>query len=143
MKPRRSLPLALRCLVINAALASQYGAVSAEDPLPSWKETEPKKAITQFVAQVSRKGSTFYVPPAERIATFDNDGTLWAEQPIYFQAAFTFDRVKVLAPEHPEWKEKEPFKSLLAGDLKSVLAGGEKALLEIGMATHAGVTTDQ
>jgi phosphoglycolate phosphatase-like HAD superfamily hydrolase len=84
-----------------------------------------------------------FVPPAERIATFDNDGTLWAEQPVYFQLLFALDRVKALAPQHPEWKEKEPFASLLKGDLESALAGGERSILEIIMATHAGMTTEE
>lgn len=89
------------------------------------------------------RGGPDFVPPAERIAVFDNDGTLWAEQPIYFQVAFALDRVKALAPQHPEWKTKEPFASLLKGDLKGALAGGERALLEIIAATHAGMTTEE
>jgi len=115
----------------------------AADPLPSWKDTAPKKAIVTFVEQVTREGSPTFVPVAERIATFDNDGTLWAEQPIYFQLAFALDRVKALAPQHPEWKAKEPFASLLKGDVKAALAGGEKTILEIVMATHAGMTTEE
>jgi hypothetical protein len=99
----------------------------AADPLPSWNDTATKKAIVTFVERVTKQGSDL-VPPAERIATFDNDGTLWAEQPIYFQAAFALDRVKALAPLHPEWKNKEPFASLLKGDLKGALAGGEAAI---------------
>jgi hypothetical protein len=118
----------------NAALAA--------DPLPSWNDTAPKKAIVGFVEQVTRDGSPDFVPVAERIATFDNDGTLWAEQPIYFQLLFAIDRVKALAPQHPEWKTKEPFASLLRGDMKSALAGGEHAMLEIVMSTHAGTTTE-
>jgi phosphoserine phosphatase len=117
--------------------------LQAQDPLPSWNETGPKKAILEFVAKVTKAGSPDFVPPAERIATFDNDGTLWAEQPMYFQLAFALDRVKALAPQHPEWKTEEPFKSLLAGDLKSALAGGEKAIVPIIMATHAGNTTEE
>ena len=96
-----------------------------------------------FVERVTRNGSPDFVPPAERIATFDNDGTLWAEQPLYFQLLFAIDRVKALAPQHPEWKDKEPFASLLKGDIKAALAGGEHAILEIVMATHAGMTTDE
>jgi phosphoglycolate phosphatase-like HAD superfamily hydrolase len=94
-----------------------------------------------FVTDTTTPTSVKYLPPAERIAVFDNDGTLWAEQPVYFQLAFALDRVKALAPQHPEWKEKEPFASLLKGDLKGALAGGEHAILEIVMATHAGTTT--
>lgn len=115
----------------------------AQDPLPSWNDTAPKQAIVAFVDKVTKSGMPDFVSPAERIATFDNDGCLWAEQPMYFQAFFIFDRIKILAPEHPEWKEKEPFASVLKGDLKTALAGGEKALLEMAMATHAGMTTEE
>jgi len=113
----------------------------AQDPLPSWNEGLAKKAIVAFVERVTKTASPDFVPPAERIATFDNDGTLWAEQPIYFQFLFALDRVKALAPQHPEWNEKEPFASLLKGDVKGALAGGERAMLEIVMTTHAGMTT--
>ncbi|HMO63789.1 MAG TPA: HAD family hydrolase [Verrucomicrobiota bacterium] len=92
---------------------------------------------------MTRPGSPDFVSPAERIAVFDNDGTLWAEQPMYFQAFFIFDRIQALAPQHPEWKEQEPFASVLRGDVKAALAGGEKALLEMAMATHAGMTTEE
>src|ERR1700710_539280 len=115
--------------------------VFAQDPLPSWNDTAPKKAIMAFVERVTKPGSPDFVPPAERIATFDNDGTLWAEQPLYFQLAFALDRVKALAPMHPEWKDKEPFASLLKGDLKGALAGGETAIFEIVTVTHSGMTT--
>ncbi len=118
-------------------------AASAEDPLPSWNDTAPKKAIVTFVEKVTREGSPDFVPPNERIATFDNDGTLWAEQPIYFQMLFALDRVKAMAPQHPEWKDKEPFASAVKGDLKGALAGGEHGLLEMAMATHAGMTTEE
>ena len=111
------------------------------DSLPSWNDGKAKQSIIAFVAKVTKEGSPDFEPPAERIATFDNDGTLWAEQPMYFQVLFALDRVKVLAPQHPEWKDKEPFASLLKGDVKGVLAGGEHAILEIVMATHAGMTT--
>jgi hypothetical protein len=113
----------------------------AADPLPSWNEGPAKQAITTFVAKVTKAGSPEFVPPAERIATFDNDGTLWAEQPAYFQLRFALDRLKTLAPQHPEWKDKEPFASLLKGDLKSVLAGGDRTIGEIIVVTHAGMTT--
>ncbi len=116
---------------------------SAGDPLPSWNDNAPKQALVSFVEKVTKEGSTNFVPPAERIAVFDNDGTLWAEQPMYFQAFFIFDRIKALAPQHPEWKEKEPFASILKGDMKTALAGGEHALLEMVMATHAGMTTEE
>ena len=115
----------------------------AADPLPSWNDTPQKKAIVTFVERVTKEGSPDFVPPSERIATFDQDGTLWAEQPMYFQLFFALDRVRALAPRHPEWKEKEPFASLLKGDVKGALAGGERAMIEIVMATHAGMTTEE
>jgi haloacid dehalogenase-like hydrolase len=115
----------------------------AQDALPSWNDTAPKKAIVAFVEKVTKKGSPDFVPPAERIATFDNDGTLWTEQPMYFQLLFALHRVGVLAPQHPEWKTKEPFASLLKGDVKGALAGGEPAIGQIVMATHAGMTTEE
>lgn len=114
----------------------------AQDPLPSWSETASKKAITGFVGRVITAGSEF-VPPTERIAVFDNDGTLWAEQPMYFQALYIFDRIKALAPQHPEWKDKEPFASVLKGDFKAALVGGEKGLLAMTMATHADLTAEE
>ncbi len=114
---------------------------NAQGPLPSWNDGPTKKSITAFVDKVTKAGSPDFVPPAERIATFDNDGCLWAEQPMYFQLLFALDRVKALAPQHPEWKTKEPFAALLKGDVKGALAGGERAMLEIVMATHAGMTT--
>ena len=118
-------------------------AFAADDPLPSWNDTATKRAIIAFVGRVTDSNSPNFVPPAERIATFDNDGTLWAEQPIYFQFQFAIDRVKALAPQHPEWKTKEPFNHLLAGDMKAVLAGGEKSLMAVIAATHSGMTTEE
>jgi phosphoglycolate phosphatase-like HAD superfamily hydrolase len=125
------------------ALTLTATVICAADPLPSWNEGKTKQAIIEFVTKVTKAGSPDFVPPAERIATFDNDGTLWAEQPIYVQLAFALDRVKVLAVQHPEWKDKEPFASLLKGDLKSALAGGEPALVQVVIATHVGMTTDE
>lgn len=115
----------------------------AADPLPSWNDGKAKQSITAFVHKVTTPNSPDFVPVPERIAVFDNDGTLWAEQPMYFQLLFALDRVKALAPQHPEWKDKEPFASLLKGDVKGALAGGEPAIAEIVMATHAGMTTDE
>src|SRR5215475_6956445 len=137
--PRRFFLCTL--LVAILALASVQVAVAADDPLPSWHDGAAKRAIMDFVQHVTTPGGTGFVPEPERIATFDNDGTLWAEQPMYFQLAFALDRIKALAPQHPEWKEQEPFKSLLAGDLKGVFAGGEKAIVQLIMASHAGMTT--
>jgi phosphoserine phosphatase len=130
--------LSLGFVLVFAALAS-----AQTDDLPSWSEGETKQAITRFVEDVSTTGGPNFVPPAERIAVFDNDGTLWAEQPMYFQVVFALDRVKALAPMHPEWKDSQPFKAVLEGDLETVLAGGKHALLEIVMATHAGNTTEE
>ncbi len=113
----------------------------AADPLPSWNDGATKQSVVKFVERVTREGSPDFVPIPERIATFDNDGTLWAEQPMYFQLLFALDRVKALAPQHPEWTNQEPFASLLKGDVKGALAGGEKAIAEIVMATHSGITT--
>lgn len=129
---------ALVC-VLTLAPTAAYAA----DPLPSWNEGAAKKSLLEFVAKVTTEGYPSFVPVAERIAVFDNDGTLWSEQPMYFQLAFALDRVKVLAPQHPEWKTKEPFASLLKGDLQRALAGGEKLLVELVMATHAGMTTEE
>ena len=105
-------------LLVRSASAAEPAAV-VTDALPSWNDGGAKRAILEFVAKVTREGGPDYVPPAERIATFDNDGTIWAEQPLYFQLLFAMDRVKALAPRHPEWKEKEPFRSLLRGDPKA------------------------
>jgi phosphoglycolate phosphatase-like HAD superfamily hydrolase len=132
------LAAALLCTLAFAATSA-----FAADPLPSWNDGPAKQSIISFVEKVTKPGSPDFVPVPERIAVFDNDGTLWAEQPLYFQLVFAFDRVKALAPQHPEWKEKEPFKSALAGDVKGALAGGEHALMELMMATHAGMTTEE
>ena len=140
MKPHSKLGLLGLAAV---ALVFVAAAASAQDLLPSWNDGPAKRAIVAFVAKVTKEGSSDFVPPVERVATFDNDGTLWAEQPMYFQLLFALDRVKALAPRHPEWKDKEPFASLLKGDVKGALAGGERAMLEIVMATHAGMTTGE
>ena len=124
-------------------MAQSVGNGVPIDPLASWNEGATKKSILDFVARVTQVGGVDYVAPEERIATFDNDGTLWSEQPYYFQVAFALDRVKAMAPQHPEWQEKDPFKSVLAGDLKGVFAGGLPGLAEIAMATHSGMTIDE
>jgi phosphoserine phosphatase len=111
------------------------------DPLPSWNEGPTKEAIINFVNEVTTEGSPNFVPEYLRIATFDNDGTLWSEMPYYFQLAFALDRVKAMAPDHPEWKDKQPFKAVLENDLKTVMESGMKGLMEIVMTTHAGMTT--
>jgi phosphoglycolate phosphatase-like HAD superfamily hydrolase len=120
---------------------SQF-AFGADDPLPSWNEGAAKKALLAYVADVTKQGGPKFVAPDKRIATFDNDGTLWAEQPMYFQLAFGIDRVKALAPQHPEWKTQEPFKSVLEGNIKAALAGGEKAAFALMAPSHVGMTTE-
>jgi phosphoglycolate phosphatase-like HAD superfamily hydrolase len=136
------LAAALACLLLGA-LAGPAAQAQAKESLPSWNDGPAKQSIVAFVEKVTKPGSPDFVPVPERIAVFDNDGTLWAEQPMYFQFFFALDRVKALAPQHPEWKTKEPFASLLKGDTKTALAGGDKALLEIVMATHTGMTTEE
>ena len=135
--------MALLSSVAAVALGSGYGPAAGPDPLPSWRDTGPKRAIVAFVERVTKPGSSGFVPPPERIAVFDNDGTLWTEQPFYVQLAFMFDRVKALAPAHPEWKSREPFASLLRGDTRAALAGGEQGLLAMMAATHSGMTTEE
>ena len=141
---RRSIlaaPVGAAFLGMAARMAHAQAPVG--DPLPSWNDGATKKSITDFVARTTTPGSMEFVPTAERIATFDNDGTLWCEHPMYFQVAFAMDRVKTLAPKHPEWKDKEPFKALLDGDMKAFAASGEKGLMQVMAATHAGMTTDE
>jgi len=141
MKMKKSL---LAVLGVGLALAfSSLATAQPADPLPSWNDGKARQSIIEFVDRVTSEDSPDFVPPSERIATFDNDGTLWAEQPMYFQLLFAIDRVKALAPQHPEWKDTEPFASLLKGDLEGLLAGGEHSILEIVMATHAGMTTEE
>lgn len=115
----------------------------AADPLPSWNSSTAKAAIIEFVDRVTREGGPDYAPPAERIAVFDNDGTLWVEHPMYVQLAFAVDRVKATAPLHPEWKDKQHFKAVLEEDMKTLAASGEHGLVELIMATHAGMTTEE
>jgi phosphoserine phosphatase len=135
--------LSSRALLASAlfALACAAPSARAADPLPSWNDGAAKQAIVSFVAKVTKQGSPGYVAEPERIAVFDNDGTLWTEHPMYTQLAFALDRVKALAPSHPEWKTTQPFKAVLENDLKTLAAAGEKGLLELVMATHAGMST--
>ena len=130
-------------LLLLLCSVSTMAEAQSDSPLPSWKEGKTKQAIIDFVGRVTDENSPDYVKPADRIATFDNDGTLWSEQPMYFQLFFALDRIKELAPQHPEWKYKQPFKGVLEGDLKAVLAGGKKSLLEIVAVTHSGMTTQE
>jgi len=133
----------LLAAVFVGVLAFVTTIAQAADPLPSWNDGKSKQSIIEFVGKVIKEGLPDFVPVAERIATFDNDGCLWSEQPMYFQAFFIFDRIKHLAPQHPEWKYKEPFASVLKGNVKAALSGGEHALVEMAMATHAGTTTEE
>jgi len=126
-------------ILTSLALAASATA----DPLPSWNNGSSKQSIISFVERTTIADSPDYVVPAERVATFDNDGCLWAEQPLYFQLIYMIDRIKALAPDHPEWKDEEPFASILKGEVEKSLAGGEKSLLEMAMATHAGITTEE
>jgi phosphoglycolate phosphatase-like HAD superfamily hydrolase len=134
--PKPQTRLWLLALLLVLPLAS-----SATEVLPSWKDGPSRQAIEAFVTAVTREGDKDFIPPAERIAVFDNDGTLWSEQPMYFEVLFALDEVKRMAPQHPEWKDKQPFKAVLENDQKALAAAGEKGLLQIVGATHTGVTT--
>ncbi|CDZ68133.1 Nonspecific acid phosphatase [Neorhizobium galegae bv. orientalis] len=141
---RRTVDAVLASLLVALVLLlSGAGSTRAQEPMPSWNDTAARARIMQFVKSAITEGNDGYVAPEDRIAVFDNDGTLWSEQPYYFQLAYMLDRVRVLAPQHPEWKTKEPFKSILSGDLAGLGRGGEKGIIELAMATHAGMTTDQ
>jgi phosphoglycolate phosphatase-like HAD superfamily hydrolase len=133
----------IRLATASLAILVARSLSPAEDPLPSWNDSGARTAILSFVERVTRQGGPEFVPVPERIAVFDNDGTLWCEQPEYTEVAFALDRVKALAPEHPEWKREEPFASVLKGDAKGALAGGERSEEAIMMATHSGMTTDE
>jgi phosphoserine phosphatase len=122
---------------------AEADTIASVDPLPSWNEGKTKSAIIDFVEDVTNSSSPNFIEVADRIATFDNDGNLWSEQPMYFQLFFAIDRVKQLAPAHPEWKSKQPFKAVLEDDIPSLLASGEHGLLDLVMATHAGLTTEE
>ncbi len=131
-------------LWLAAACSTTRADMPSDDVLPSWRPDLPSvRSIREFVARVTTHGGSDFVPVDERIAVFDNDGTLWSEQPNYVQFAFALDRVKQLAPQHPEWKENEPFQSLLAGDMKAFAATGEKGIVEVVTATHSGMSTDE
>ena len=144
--PGLSRRILLSALAVAPAIIGPLRSTSAlaqgNDPLPSWNDGATKQSITNFVARVTTQGGPDFVPPAERIATFDNDGTLWIEQPMYVQLAFILDRVKALAPQNPGWKTKQPFQAVLDGDLKAMAASGEKGLMALMAATHAGMTAE-
>ena len=141
MKTNRSRHLVAISLL--AAVAFTTALARAADPLPSWNDGKAKQSIIAFVEKATKPGSPDFVPVSERIATFDNDGTLWCEKPLPVQLYFVIDRVKALAPQHPEWQTKEPFASILKGDPKGLMAGGERGLMEVIMATHTGNTTEE
>ena len=141
--------LRLNALILIAVLSAHLLTVQSiaasrdQDPLPSWNEGSNKQAIIDFVSNTTTPDHDDYIPGTKRIATFDNDVTLWAEQPLYFLVMYISDRIKTLAPDHPEWQYTEPFASALKGDLKAALGGGEQALMEMVMSTHAGVTASE
>jgi hypothetical protein len=142
------LSVALCLVLIGLSSLSWLIAFAAEpredkEPLASWNDKPSRRSIVEFVERVTLEGGPDYVPVSDRIAVFDNDGTLWTEQPMYVQAFFAFDRVKELEPQHPEWRTTEPFASVLRGDLESALSGGERSLVALVMATHAGMTTEE
>ncbi|HTM72134.1 MAG TPA: HAD family hydrolase [Pseudolabrys sp.] len=129
-------------LLASAAATLVFKTALAQDnPLPSWRDGKARQSILDFVASVTREGSPGFVPVPQRVATFDNDGTLWCEHPMYVQLAFALDQVKAMAPEHPEWKKKQPFKAVLDNDMRALAATGERGLVELIMATHADMST--
>lgn len=136
-------PQAMKLVVMIAAVNILFSPAYFHAQLPSWNDSESKQAIVSFVERVTNSESPDFVPPNERIAVFDNDGALWSEQPMYVQLAFALDRVKVLAEQNPEWREKQPFKAALEGDIKTLAESGERGLMELFMTTHAGMTTDE
>lgn len=140
MKTPSLKPYLLLILLVGLGFASLS---KAENNLPSWNEVPSKQAIIDFVNKTTQLNSPDYVPVTERIAVFDNDGTLWSEQPLYFQALFCFDRIKALAQQHPEWETQEPFASVLRSDTASAMTGGDRSLMEMVIATHANMTTDE
>lgn len=141
--PKKGVLKAVLIATLTSMFIVQPASAAPKDPLPSWNEGSTKQAIVEFVQSVSNQSSQNYVPVEDRIAVTDNDGTLWAEQPLYFQFLFAFDRVKAMVPRHPEWKDKMPFKALMENDMKAFAATGEKGLAEVMMTTHAGMSTDE
>jgi hypothetical protein len=130
-------------LLLILMLLQHAVAMAAPDPLPSWQAGDTKNSIISFVTAVTDKDGPDYVPPAERIATLDNDGTLWSEKPVYFQLLFAMERIKALAPQHPEWKTQQPFKAVLEDDHDALVEAGEKGLLQLVMASHSGMSTGE
>ncbi len=139
IKLKRAVIYALT--LVFASICTDLAIAQTVDPLPSWNDGKTKQSIVAFVKKVTTPGSSDFVPPPERIATFDNDGTLWTEHPMYTQLAFALDRIKALAPQHPEWKTTQPFKAVLDNDLEALAVAGEKGLVGLVMASHAGMST--
>ncbi len=140
---RLRVEMRIGCVLALLATPLLTTVAAAAETLPSWNDGPSKQAIVAFVEKVTDENGKDFVPPEERIAVFDNDGTLWSEQPLYFQLFFVFDRVRALAPEHPEWQTTEPYKSVLANDMQGVLSAGEKGVMELMAVTHTGMTTDE
>jgi len=140
---RRVLLSTIALLPALSGLLRPIPALAQTDALPSWNDGPAKTSIVDFVGRVTTQGGADFIPVEQRIATFDNDGTLWCEQPMYVQLAFVLDRVKAMAPLHPEWKDKQPFKAVLEGDMKTLAESGERGMLELVLATHSGMTTDE
>jgi len=140
---KRSILPFLLVSIVWCCTPSDQSANASLDPLPSWNEGATKSAILDYVHEVTKGGSASFIPISERIATFDNDGNLWSEQPMYFQLYFAIDQVKAMADEHPEWRTMQPFKAVLDNDIDALLKSGEHGLLQIVMATHAGSTTEE
>ena len=141
MQYKVKLALLYVLTLVFAVICSSVAIAQTTDALPSWNDGPAKQAIIKFVQATTTPGSPDFLPPAKRIATFDNDGTLWPSHPMYTQLAFALDRIKALAPQHPEWKSKQPFKAVLDNDLKALGAAGEKGMVELVMASHAGMST--
>jgi hypothetical protein len=137
---RALLTLPLTAVAVGL-LAPSFAKAATDDPLPSWNDSRSKTAILDFVTRVTKEGGSDFVSVEDRIAVFDNDGTLWSEQPAYFQFFFALARVKQLYPEHPEWENQQPFAAAIAGDMKTLAESGEKGIVELVMASHAGMTT--
>jgi phosphoglycolate phosphatase-like HAD superfamily hydrolase len=137
---RRGLLVALLGLTLYAT--GVYARTETSDPLPSWNAGKVKQSITDFVTRVTKQGSSDFVKPELRIATIDNDGTLWVEQPLYTQFVFALDEVKALAPKHPDWKTTEPFKTVVSGNIDAIAGLSEKDMAEIVAVTHSGMSTD-
>lgn len=145
MRYKKSVILVLFIVQLNIACNNpeiKSTGKSITDALPSWNEGGAKKAIIDFITKTTDTTSKDFVVVADRIACFDNDGTLWSEQPVYFQLAFALDQIKTMAPQHPEWKTKQPFKAVLEGDIKTVMASGEKSLAALLIASHTGMHTE-